>query len=119
MIDLDFEFDAEIWQWEGHASWHFLSLSVEISEDIKAFTKHLARGFRSVKVGVNIGQTHWQTSLFPDKKQGVYILPLKKGRARIRGHLRGRHGSRGVARTHIKCAHGRLFIFLTFNACLT
>ena len=64
MIDLEFSFTSEIWLWQAEkAAWHFVALPVEMSEDIKAFTKHLARGFRSVKVEAQIGDTSWKLSL--------------------------------------------------------
>ncbi len=79
MIDLKFSFTSKIWLWQAEkAAWHFATLPVEMSEDIKAFTKHLARGFRSVKVEARIGDTAWKTSIFPSKDRGAYILPIKK-----------------------------------------
>ena len=79
MIDLEFSFTAEVWLWQSEkASWHFVTLPGDMSEDIKAFTKHLTRGFRSVKLDVNIGETRWKTSIFPSKEHGGYILPIKK-----------------------------------------
>ena len=79
MIDLDFSFTSDIWLWQAEtAAWHFVALPVEMSEDIKAFTKHLARGFRSVKVEAQIGDTSWKTSIFPSKEREAYILPIKK-----------------------------------------
>ena len=79
MIDLEFTFTGEVWLWQAEkAAWHFVALPVEMSEDIKAFTKHLARGFRSVKVEARIGETIWKTSIFPSKEHNAYILPIKK-----------------------------------------
>lgn len=79
MIDLEFSFAGEVWLWQAEkAAWHFVTLPSETSEDIKAFTKHLARGFRSVKVEARIGETKWKTSIFPSKEHGTYILPIKK-----------------------------------------
>lgn len=79
MIDLEFSFTSEVWLWQAEkAAWHFVALPVEMSEDIKTFTKHLARGFRSVKVEASIGETSWKTSIFPSKDRGTYILPIKK-----------------------------------------
>ena len=78
MIDLEFEFESKIWLWVAEkASWHFLTVPEDISSDIKAFTKHLARGFRSVKVEACIGETKWKTSIFPSKTHKGYILPIK------------------------------------------
>jgi len=36
------------------------------------------RGFGSVKVAARIGDTRWQTSLFPQKASGGWFLPIKK-----------------------------------------
>lgn len=77
MIDLDFEFTAPLWDWTGKGSWHFVTVPTEISADIKAFTKHLAKGFRTVRVSIRIGDSHWQTSLFPSTDHGGYLLPIK------------------------------------------
>lgn len=80
MIDLEYSFSGKMWKWQSEtaAAWHFINLPNELSEDIKAFTKHLTRGFRSVKVEARIGETTWKTSLFPSKEQGTYLLPIKK-----------------------------------------
>jgi len=80
MIDLEYSFSGKVWKWQSETAtaWFFVTLPVETSEDIKAFTKHLARGFRSVKVEVRVGETVWKTSLFPSKEKGAYLLPLKK-----------------------------------------
>lgn len=79
MIDLEFSFTSQVWLLQAEkAAWHCMTLPIEMSEDIKAFTKHLARGFRSVKVEARIGETIWKTSIFPSKEQGAYILPIKK-----------------------------------------
>lgn len=78
MIDLDFTFEGDVWIYAASkASWHMVTVPVDITADIKAFTKHTAKGFRAVKVGAKIGDTEWQTALFPDSKSGCYFLPLK------------------------------------------
>lgn len=77
MVELDFEFTGKVWEYSGQGSWYFLTVPQDMSEDIKAFTKHLAKGFRTVRVSVKIGKSQWRTSLFPDKKSGTYSLPIK------------------------------------------
>ncbi|WP_418152279.1 DUF1905 domain-containing protein [Litorimonas sp. RW-G-Af-16] len=89
MIDLDFTFEAEIWEYQGKGSWHFVTLPVEMSDDIKVFTKHLARGFRSVRVKVTIGESVWLTSLFPSKEAGAYVLPIKAAVRKAEGLAKG------------------------------
>jgi len=79
MIDLEFTFISEIFLIHSEkAAWHMVTLPGEMSEDIKAFTKHLSRGFRSVKVEAKIGKTRWKTSIFPSKEREAYVLPIKK-----------------------------------------
>jgi hypothetical protein len=31
-----------------------------------------------VRVGVTVGATRWQTSIFPDSSRGAYVLPVKR-----------------------------------------
>jgi len=69
---------GKIWLYPGvHASWHFVSIDKKQSADIKErYGKH-AKGFRSLPVSVTIGDTSWETSIFPSSSSGMYILPLK------------------------------------------
>ena len=73
-----FSLRAKVWLYDGHAAWHFLSLPKKQSEEIeRTFEVHKA-GWGSLPVEVTIGSTTWKTSIFPDSKQSVYLLPLKK-----------------------------------------
>ncbi len=72
------EFDAPLWLYPGDtANWHFISLPTAEAEAIKACFAHHARGWGSLRVQARIGETTWKTSIFPDKKQGTYLLPVK------------------------------------------
>jgi hypothetical protein len=73
-----FSFDAEVWEHDGPGSWHFLDVPPADADDIDERFGRNAAGFGSVRVEVTIGSTTWQTSLFPDKKRGTYVLPVKK-----------------------------------------
>jgi hypothetical protein len=81
MIDLSFQFIGECWLWQAEkAAWHFISLPKEKSEEIKFFNEnftHKKRGWGAVRVEATIGNTTWKTSIFPQAKQGAYILPIK------------------------------------------
>ena len=59
------------------AAWHFVTLPRKQSEEIKERFSGQKRGWGSLPVTVTIGQTRWKTSIFPDKKAGAYLLPLK------------------------------------------
>src|SRR5690606_24080928 len=74
----EFSFDAEVWEHDGSAAWHFVSLPAEQADDIEAMFGHRAAGFCALRVEVTIGATTWRTSIFPDAKRRAYVLPLKK-----------------------------------------
>lgn len=73
-------FDAELWLWDARQSdsWTFVRLPEEASAEIREIAGVIPRGFGSVRVTATIGTTSWKTSIFPDAKAGVYVLPLKK-----------------------------------------
>ena len=89
MLDLEFEFSAVLWEYAGKGSWHFAAVPKDTSDDIRAFTKHLAKGFRSVRVTAKIGETVWKTSLFPDSESGCYFLPIKASVRKDEGLSKG------------------------------
>ena len=68
---------SEAWPYPGMAAWRFLTLPKKQSAEIKQKFGKQARGWGSLPVLVTIGKTHWSTSIFPDKKSGSYLLPLK------------------------------------------
>lgn len=72
-------FNAPLWEWQAKAAWFFLTLPVEESAMIRlaASAGGKKRGFGSVRVKATIGATSWTTSIFPDKKSGTYLLPVK------------------------------------------
>jgi Domain of unknown function (DUF1905) len=73
-----YAFRAELWQYEGPAAWHFVSLPLDVADDIRARFGTHASGFGSIKVEATVGSTRWATSLFPDNTGGTYLLPIKK-----------------------------------------
>lgn len=83
MEELDFTFTAKLWIYQGKGAWYFISVPGEQSDQIKFFTSpditgRKRRGWGSVRVNATIGVTTWQTSIFPSKSSGQYILPVKK-----------------------------------------
>ncbi|MET8774052.1 DUF1905 domain-containing protein [Nocardia sp. NPDC004654] len=73
-----YSFTARVWEHSGAGSWHFVSLPEEIADEIEERYGHRSGGFGAVRVRVRIGASAWSTSLFPDKKRGTYVLPVKK-----------------------------------------
>ncbi len=76
-MKLDFSFKAQVWLYPGKAGWHFVTLPKKLSAQIKSMTEGSRNGWGSVRVAATIGKTTWKTSLFPDSKKYVYVLPLK------------------------------------------
>lgn len=63
--------------WDGQAAWHFVTLPKQISAEIKKLFGQDRPGWGAVPVEVSVSKFKWQTSIFPDKKAGAYLLPIK------------------------------------------
>ncbi|HVU29956.1 MAG TPA: DUF1905 domain-containing protein [Sphingomicrobium sp.] len=64
--------------WTGaDGSSHFMSVPRELSDEIRAHSLMVRRGFGSVKVEATIDDVTWNTSVFPSKSSGGYFLPVK------------------------------------------
>lgn len=74
--DVQLTFEAEVWVYSGPAAWHFVTLPEEAAAFVR-FVAGKGPGFGSVRVMAGIGASRWATSIFPDKKSGSYLLPLK------------------------------------------
>lgn len=71
------KFEAQLWVWAiEKGAWYFVSLPRDLSEDLKMLAQP-GPGFGSIKVEVNLGESTWRTSIFPDKTRG-FLLPIKK-----------------------------------------
>jgi Domain of unknown function (DUF1905) len=82
-------FTGPVWVWRGSgaakgdggpppkAAWYFVTIDGEVAGSIRAATRGSTGGFGSVRITATIGATRWQTSIFPSKDSGGYLLPLK------------------------------------------
>lgn len=73
---------ARVWLWRSAAKpdaagWYFATIDPQTAAEIKYAVLGMSRAFGSVKVSAQIGETRWQTSLFPYRETGGYLLPLK------------------------------------------
>lgn len=64
------------------AAWFFLTIAGDTADGIRvaAITAQWLngrKGFGSARVSVTIGDTSWQTSVFPHKESGGWLLPVK------------------------------------------
>lgn len=69
------EFEGEIFYWRGPAPFLFVAVPDEPSREIKAISAAVTYGWGVIPVQARLGQTEWQTSLFP--KDGRYLVPIK------------------------------------------
>jgi hypothetical protein len=72
---IEAEVEAVVWRYSGDAAWYFLTLPLDVADDIRA--RGPRGGFGSVRVTATIGSTTWSTSVFPSKESGSYVLPVK------------------------------------------
>lgn len=72
---INMEFSGEVIFWRGPAPWYFVQIPPEESDDIKAVSHLVSYGWGVIPVQVQIGDTAWETSLFP--KDGQYLVPIK------------------------------------------
>ena len=79
------QFTGSMWLWRGQAkdgtptktAWHFVTIDGVVAEGIRMAAPGRMAAWGSVYVRVTIGATSWQTSLFPSKNVGGYLLPIK------------------------------------------
>ncbi|MGH3444265.1 MAG: DUF1905 domain-containing protein [Nocardioidaceae bacterium] len=72
---MDLELTGEIWEWRGPAPYYFVTVPDEQSRDLDAVAGAVSYGWGMIPVRARIGETGWETSLWP--KDGAYVVPLK------------------------------------------
>lgn len=72
---VEIEFSGEIWYWRGPSPFHFLTVPDEESAALEATSALVSYGWGMIPVRAHIGETSWETSLFP--KDELYVVPLK------------------------------------------
>ncbi len=81
-----FTITAKLWLYPGEkGNWYFLTVPKKESMEINAEYAHKKRGWGSLRVEAQIGNTKWLTSIFPDSKSGTYLLPTKASVRRSEG----------------------------------
>jgi hypothetical protein len=74
----EFKIKSKVWLFPGDDAWHFLTIPKNITKEIDYLYASEKRGFGSLPVKVTINKTNWKTSIFPNRKTGTFMLPLKK-----------------------------------------
>lgn len=87
-----------LWIWtsdKAPASWHFLTIDGEAAEAIHALAlmrrleSGRRRGWGAMKVIATIGETTWQTSIFPASELKGWMLPVKAAVRKAEGLIAG------------------------------
>lgn len=76
-MELSYKLKAKVMLYSGNAAWHFALVPKVLSAKIKKTFSGMEAGFGSLKVLAQVGKSVWKTSIFPDTKKGIYMLPLK------------------------------------------
>ncbi len=91
-------FTGPLWVWRGgggqsglpsKGAWYFITIDGPVAAAIRAATAGRTGGFGSVRVTAQIGDSRWQTSLFPSKASGGFLLPVKAGVRRAQALAEG------------------------------
>ncbi len=98
MDGLDYLFTDVVKLWQSSSCWYYVSLPVEMSDEVLTLSKHhqvKRRGWGAIKVQAEIvgtasaqplrEQVVWQTSVFPAFKNGLYQLFLKADVRKLSG----------------------------------
>lgn len=72
---MELDFTGEVWFWRGPAPWYFITVPHAECLILKDEWTFASYGWGMIPVTARIGNSEWDTSLFP--KDGRYILPLK------------------------------------------
>jgi hypothetical protein len=81
---------GKVWLHGGLVPWHFVTLPKREAKEIRLLVGGVTgRGWGSVHVTATVGGTTWKTSLFPDKKAGSMLLPLKSEVRKAEGIAEG------------------------------
>lgn len=91
MIDGPVVVRAPLWRWssEKGGAWYFVTIAGEPAAELRLAALGMTGGFGSIKVTAQIGDTRWQTSVFPHKEAGGFILPVKAAVRRAAGLVEG------------------------------
>lgn len=80
---MDLRFTGDIWHWRGPSPYYFVTVPGEQSAHLHAVSVGVTYGWGMIPVRARIGDTEWETSLFP--KDGLYVVPLKDAVRRAEG----------------------------------
>lgn len=92
-----FTVTTPLWRWQSAtaaAAWFFVTITGDAADGIRIAALggqwlNGRKGFGSARVDVTIGETSWQTSVFPHKESGGWLLPVKAAVRKAEGLAEG------------------------------
>ena len=84
---IEAEFVGTIFSWRGPAPYHFITVPEDACVGIRAVAPLVTYGWGVIPVRVQIGDTEWETSLFPN--DGGYLVPIKDAVRKAEGLAEG------------------------------
>ena len=72
---MELRFSGEVIYWRGPAPWHYVAVPKRQADEIAAVSSAVTYGWGCIPVTAQVGETSWETSLFP--KDGGYLVPVK------------------------------------------
>lgn len=70
---MEYAFFAKVW----YSEWYFVSLPIEMANEIRLNLKCLEEGWGRLKVISKVGNSEWKTAIWFDTKHQTYLLPIK------------------------------------------
>jgi hypothetical protein len=97
MVTERFSVTTPLWRWQSAtapAAWFFVTITGDVADGIRIAALggqwlNGRKGFGSARVDVTIGETSWQTSVFPHKESGGWLLPVKAAVRKAEGLAEG------------------------------
>lgn len=74
---VQYQFTAKLWLHAPTGSWHFVSLPIAFSKEIRSMFKSEEEGWGRLKATAKVGESEWKTAIWYDSKQQTYLLPIK------------------------------------------
>jgi hypothetical protein len=72
---VELDFTGDVWYWRGPSPFHFVTVPPDQADLLHGLSSIVTYGWGMIPVRVRIGDTRFDTSLWP--KDGGYIVPLK------------------------------------------
>ncbi|WP_288956597.1 DUF1905 domain-containing protein [uncultured Polaribacter sp.] len=74
---IKFTFTSKMWQDNEPFGWFFVSMTKEMSSEIRQYFKNQEEGWGRMKVVAIVKEIEWKTSIWFDTKRNIYLLPIK------------------------------------------